>query len=109
MTREEQIKQYCAEQGFPFGSCSSIDSVKAIVAADAIKWADEHPKSPWIKFKDKHPEIGLPNYVLVIRDNSFDDAFTAYLVYIEGELYWDVYGLGTILNTSYSMIISYPC
>ena len=41
MTREEQIKQYCAEQGFPYGACSSISSVKAIVATEAIKWADK--------------------------------------------------------------------
>ena len=40
MKREEQIKQYCAEQGFPYGACSSISSVKAIVATEAIKWAD---------------------------------------------------------------------
>lgn len=55
MTREEQIKQYCDEQGFPFGSCSSIDSVKAIVATAAIKWADEHPKSPWISVEERLP------------------------------------------------------
>lgn len=41
MTREEQIKQYCAEQGFPYGACSGISSVKAIVATEAIKWADK--------------------------------------------------------------------
>lgn len=44
MTREEQIKQYCAEQGFPYGACSSLSSVKATIATEAIKWADEHPK-----------------------------------------------------------------
>lgn len=41
MTREEQIKQYCAEQGFPYGACSGISSIKAIVATEAIKWADK--------------------------------------------------------------------
>ena len=29
------------EQGFPYGACSSISSVKAIVATEAIKWADK--------------------------------------------------------------------
>lgn len=41
MTRDEEIRQYCAEQGFPYGACSSISSVKAIVATEAIKWADK--------------------------------------------------------------------
>lgn len=41
MKREEEIKQYCAEQGFPYGACSSISSVKATVATESIKWADK--------------------------------------------------------------------
>lgn len=41
MNREEQIKQYCADQGFPYGACSGVSSVKAIVATEAIKWADK--------------------------------------------------------------------
>ena len=47
MTREEEIKQYCEEMGFPMGSCSSINSVKAQTAADAIRWADKNPE--WTK------------------------------------------------------------
>lgn len=41
MTREEQIKQYCADNGFPYGACSSISSLKANIATEAIKWADK--------------------------------------------------------------------
>lgn len=41
MTREEQIKEYCASQGFPYGACSGISNVCANVATDAIKWADK--------------------------------------------------------------------
>ena len=41
MTREEEIAKYCEDMGFPLGSCSSINSVKALTASDAIKWADE--------------------------------------------------------------------
>lgn len=41
MKREEQIKQYCADQGFPYGSCSSLSSMKASVATESIKWADK--------------------------------------------------------------------
>lgn len=41
MKREDEIRQYCLEQGFPQGACSSILEVKAIVATEAIKWADK--------------------------------------------------------------------
>ena len=41
MKREEEIAKYCEDMGFPLGSCSSINSVKALTASDAIKWADE--------------------------------------------------------------------
>lgn len=41
MKREEEIARYCEDMGFPLGSCSSINSVKAIAASDAIKWADK--------------------------------------------------------------------
>lgn len=101
MTREEQIKQYCAEQGFPLGSCSSIDSVKAIVAADAIKWTDEHPKSPWIKFRDRRPDIMC--LVLVYHD---EEAFTAYFKEFDDGLYWrSNIGLVPVLDDDYWMLI----
>ena len=60
-----------------------------------VKWADEHPKQPWIKLKDKSPETGFPNYVLVNRHDGLEDVFTACLAYCEGELHWDIYGVGT--------------
>lgn len=41
MKREEEIAKYCEDMGFPLGSCSSINSIKALTASDAIKWADE--------------------------------------------------------------------
>ena len=41
MTREEEIAKYCEDMGFPLGSCSSINSIKAITASDAIRWADK--------------------------------------------------------------------
>lgn len=41
MTREEQIKQYCADNGFLYGVCSSLSSIKANVVTEAIKWADK--------------------------------------------------------------------
>lgn len=41
MKREEEIAKYCEDMGFPLGNCSSINSIKALTASDAIKWADE--------------------------------------------------------------------
>lgn len=48
MTREEQIKQYCADNGFPYGSCSSLSSMKAEIASEAIRWADAHPRKVYV-------------------------------------------------------------
>lgn len=56
MTREEQIKHYCADQGFPYGACSSISSLKAYIATEAIKWADEHPSGSRIKWQTGEPK-----------------------------------------------------
>lgn len=47
MKREEQIIKYCEEMGFPLGSCSSINSIKAQTAVDAIRWADENRPVDW--------------------------------------------------------------
>lgn len=41
MKREAEIAKYCEDMGFPLGSCSSINSIKALTASDAIKWADK--------------------------------------------------------------------
>ena len=52
MTREEEIKQSCADNGFPYGACSSISSLKANIATEAIKWADKttlEKASQWLK------------------------------------------------------------
>lgn len=54
MTREEQIKQYCADNGFPYGACSSISSVKASVATEAIKWADKSMMERVLTFFNTH-------------------------------------------------------
>lgn len=69
MTREEQIKQYCAEQGFPYGACSGISSVKAIVATEAIKWADEHPDGSMVKWHTGGPKEN-GEYLVSLEDGS---------------------------------------
>ena len=54
MAREEEIKQYCVEQGFPYGACSGISSVKAMVATEAIKWADKTTIEKVLNFINTH-------------------------------------------------------
>ena len=41
MSRKLEIARYCIDQGFPLGSCSSINSIKATTAHDAVLWADQ--------------------------------------------------------------------
>lgn len=60
MTRKEQIEEYCQrycdKQGFSSDGVFNIYSLMAsVVASDAIKWADEHPKSPWISVEEILP------------------------------------------------------
>lgn len=63
MTREEQIKQYCADQGFPYGACSSLSSMKAQIASEAIRWADKTIKERVLDFIDTyfydHPLVNV--------------------------------------------------
>ncbi len=105
MTREEQIKKYCQKycdtRGFTSDGGFDIYSPMAIVAADAIKWADEHPKSPWIKFRDRRPDIMC--LVLVYHD---EEAFTAYFKEFDDGLYWrSNIGLVPVLDDDYWMLI----
>lgn len=41
MTRKKEIRKYCSDNGFPLGACSSIASLQADTAVEAIKWADK--------------------------------------------------------------------
>ncbi|MBO5854914.1 MAG: hypothetical protein J6Q61_09285 [Bacteroidales bacterium] len=59
MTREEEIAKYCEDMGFPLGSCSSINSIKALTASDAIKWADEHPNKKLVYTKHELIDMGF--------------------------------------------------
>lgn len=68
---------------------------------DGLSSADEHPKSPWIKFRDIRPDIMC--LVLVYHD---EEAFTAYFKEFDDGLYWrsDV-GLVPVLDDDYWMLI----
>lgn len=83
MTREEQIKQYCAEQGFPYGACSGISSMKAIVATEAIKWADKtmlEKAIEWLKVNIPKRVINISKedeFKIMIGDKTWDDFIKA--------------------------------
>lgn len=61
MTREEEIKQaandYLQSEGL---QCNFTEDNFAAGVFEGIiagaKWADEHPKNPWISVKDRLPE-----------------------------------------------------
>ena len=60
MKREEEIAKYCEDMGFPLGSCSSINSIKALTASDAIKCADETLIDEACEWLDK---VNTDNYM----------------------------------------------
>lgn len=79
MTREEQIKKYCQRycdtRGFTSDGGFDIYSPMAIVAEDAIKWADEHPKSSWISVEERLPENSDRCFVASGRPGCLDVAY----------------------------------
>lgn len=62
---------------------------------DGIDYAERKlAKSPWIKFKDRKPEISHLNCVIV---NQGENVFIAHLDYCSGGgLYWNMYGHGSM-------------
>lgn len=59
MTREEEIKA-----ANPYGNSSDVAFGKMVGFEAGAKWADEHPKSPWISVKDRLPEDEECVYVI---------------------------------------------
>lgn len=81
MTRQEEIRKAIDIQ-FPKG-LGEITNEQALAAAGfelGVKWADNHPKSPWISVKDdlpyKHEKLTHSNYtdrVLVLSRHGFSE------------------------------------
>lgn len=108
MTREEQIKKQAdiytddasnyAEWGDDGGwsDTNDIDLVeKAFI--EGAKWADNHPKSPWISVKDdlpcKHEELleakcQTKEVFIIETGNSFD---IDYMLKVNGKWRWFTY------------------
>ena len=105
MTREEQIKKQAdiytddasnytewSDDG-GWSDTNDIDLVeKAFI--EGAKWADEHPKSPWISVEDdlpcNHEELLNAKYetkkVFVLKTGGFPDV--DYMLKINGEWTW---------------------
>ena len=63
MTREEQIHEAAT-------NAESYDSDERLYSfTDGARWADEHPKSPWISVKERLPEIGETCLVAIKQIN----------------------------------------
>ena len=69
MTRKDEIRKYCSDNGFPLGACSSIASLQAITAVEAVKWADEtmlDKACKWLK-----ENINKYSYVMEVEDTKY--------------------------------------
>ena len=84
MTREEQIA---------IASCAYSSRGSSIDFTVGAKWADSHPKSPWISVEDGLPynnpnniHFGFTNKVLVMDDNK--NVFIAYMTKYNNKWVW---------------------
>lgn len=76
MVREEEIKQYCADQGFPYGACSSLSSMKAQIASEAIRWADSHPRKVYVVVRcEEHDDYVEKVFVDKTKANEYCNKF----------------------------------
>lgn len=89
MTREEEIKQEV--ENYPTESAYSYRAEEAAFGAGA-KWADEHPKNPWISVKDELPS----EWRQVLTMNQ--DGIIA-VSYYRGGLWWHTRCVGWETNT----------
>ena len=88
MTREEQIA---------IASCAYGSRGSSIDFTVGAKWADSHPKSPWISVKDdlpcNHEELLNAKYetkkVLILKCGGFLDI--DYMLKVDGKWEWSTY------------------
>lgn len=81
MTREESIRTYCRNNGFPLGSCSGIASIQADTAVEAIKWADHTMIKRACHWLRKHSSAG--DEVATIQFNSIEEMIESLKNYME--------------------------
>ena len=79
MLREEEIKyaskeyvNYLLDKQEYHNENYTEDDIRQAFEKGA-KWADENPKSPWIKYKDEKPEVGVE--VIAFHPKWVDEDF----------------------------------
>ena len=80
MTRNEKIRQEALKW-----KTDDNEFIAQTAFEAGAKWADEHPKSPWISVKERLPKIGekvLLNFESVISPK------TGVLEECKGRIYW---------------------
>ena len=104
MTRQEEIRN-AVDTIFPIPPSEKGRKYEQALMATGfeagVKWADEHPKSPWISVEDDLPcnnpnniHFGFTNKVLVMDNNK--NTFIAFMKkYKDGKWVW-----GCLLYTS---------
>lgn len=81
MTREQEVEIISERYGansLMYGKLHN-DTLKGLLKhyqkgfVAGVKWADENPKSPWIKYKDEKPEVGVE--VIAFHPKWVDEDF----------------------------------
>lgn len=95
MTREEEIREaiktlqvyVCGDNGI-FECSECIDSDIQNAFYQGVKWADKHPKSPWISVKDDLP---CNHEELIFLGGLIDDSETidVFVRYESGDIWCD--------------------
>ena len=76
MTRDEEVRNAIDTIIPIFPSNNGRTYEQAIMATGfeaGVKWADNHSKSPWLKYKDKKPEVGVE--VIAFNSKWIDEDF----------------------------------
>ena len=103
MTREEEIRK-AIDTIFPIPSYEKGRKYEQALMATGfeagVKWADEHPKSPWISVKDdlpcNHKELLMdnkqcPKTFKVFVTNIYSENWSDYMIYKNGKWRWNSY------------------
>ena len=76
MTREEEIRN-TVDTTFPIPPSENGRTYEQALMAtgfeNGVKWADTHPKSPWINYKEEKPPFGVE--VIAYHHKWFDEDF----------------------------------
>ena len=81
MTREEQIREAARNLRISVSRANKATFAREVFEA-GVKWADEHPKSPWISVEERLPET-----------NEFDGSEDVLILTENGRMTVAMYGI----------------